>query len=712
MKKLISYILVLSLVLSSLILPKSQASITTVFRPSDIPTNLQGFWKLDEASGTRADSSGNGNTLTDNNTVGSTGENYWDTENSADFENSNTEYLSITDGAQTGLDMTGSFTMAAWIKLEDTGSWIIAGKTNGTTGYAFGFSAGTFRGEIGNASRVTGSSLAINKWYHVAFIYDHTNATVSLYVNGKLDTEASASYGTAPGDTAHSLFVGCADYPCSGTFAFDGLIKDLAIWSAALSPSQINSLAMGINVTTDVLRSNTTTVPTPTSFWKLNEISDRTNAETRNDSVSTNHLTDENTTTTAGGYQEASGADFEDANNEKLSISDGSQTGLDTTGSYSLSVFAKHESSGVHTFFSKWGNAAPDGYMLQCSLTACNLYHNAGSAVASITYPVAQATNTWYHYGVVYDTTANTVKWYLDGKLIETDSSVTTDPANADDSFFLGCQGTTTTTCETSNDMDGVLADASIWIGTTLSDVNMASIASGIPLQRTGLISYWKMDDASGNATDSIDSNTLTETSGTIDSVSGQVGSARDFESGDTEYFTITDGAQVGLEPLQQETIMMWWKPESVGTGQYLYDKDIDSSSGQCGFRINNTNTIIASCKANEANATTASSAGTWFHLTNVFDRQFVRIFVDSVNETSSTESNALSNTTSDVFVGAEKTPSNYADGVMDELLFARRWFRPEEVKTAYIKGYNAKEVTSQENTNPERGRARFVLVD
>ena len=32
-------------------------------------TNLEAYYSLEEASGTRADASGNGNTLTDNNTV-------------------------------------------------------------------------------------------------------------------------------------------------------------------------------------------------------------------------------------------------------------------------------------------------------------------------------------------------------------------------------------------------------------------------------------------------------------------------------------------------------------------------------------------------------------------------------------------------------------------------------------------------------------------
>src|SRR3972149_5076810 len=93
--------------------------LTTPFRPGDIPTGLQGWWKLDEASGTRFDSGPNGNNLTDNNTVGNVAYNYWDNlENSADFEFSNSDYLNITDAAQVGLDPADFISIAAWIKTE------------------------------------------------------------------------------------------------------------------------------------------------------------------------------------------------------------------------------------------------------------------------------------------------------------------------------------------------------------------------------------------------------------------------------------------------------------------------------------------------------------------------------------------------------------------------------------------------------------------
>src|SRR5690348_11404000 len=63
--------------------------------PWALTDSLVGYWKLDEASGSRADSAG-ANTLTDNNTVaGLAGL----ISNAGDFERDNSESLSIADNA-------------------------------------------------------------------------------------------------------------------------------------------------------------------------------------------------------------------------------------------------------------------------------------------------------------------------------------------------------------------------------------------------------------------------------------------------------------------------------------------------------------------------------------------------------------------------------------------------------------------------------------
>src|SRR6185295_10218115 len=88
-----------------------------------IPNNLVAYWKLDETSGSRSDSFGS-NTLTDNNTVGSTAGKVG---NAAQFIQANTEYLSAADNAALSVADI-DFTFAFWVYLDS--------KTTGTSGNA------------------------------------------------------------------------------------------------------------------------------------------------------------------------------------------------------------------------------------------------------------------------------------------------------------------------------------------------------------------------------------------------------------------------------------------------------------------------------------------------------------------------------------------------------------------------------------------------
>lgn len=78
-------------------------------------TDYKGVWPLNESSGTRYDLTSNNNDLSDNNTVTSlTGK----LDTGADFEKTNNEYLSISDASQTGLDISGNFSMWGWFNIE------------------------------------------------------------------------------------------------------------------------------------------------------------------------------------------------------------------------------------------------------------------------------------------------------------------------------------------------------------------------------------------------------------------------------------------------------------------------------------------------------------------------------------------------------------------------------------------------------------------
>lgn len=210
--------------------------------------NLVSYWKLDEASGTRADSHGSNN-LTDNNTVtqatGKIG-------NCADFESTNDEYLSNAGGGS--LDITGDFSVSAWIKLEtqtsrmgivtqdsQTGSnrkWSIFHETSGKITIEF-FQSSSIYTTIETTNDL---NLVDGTWYHFVATVDVSVPSATVYINGSaVSMTVLGSPATSIQSATTPLHIG------RGTRStiegpFDGLIDEVGIWSKVLTSQEVTDL--------------------------------------------------------------------------------------------------------------------------------------------------------------------------------------------------------------------------------------------------------------------------------------------------------------------------------------------------------------------------------------------------------------------------------------------------------------------------------------
>lgn len=207
--------------------------------PPNFSTSIVGYWRLDEASGSRADSSGNGNTLTDNNTVLSgTGK---VSATAADFESTNTEWLSRADQASFEIG-TSSWSCLGWINLESAASgnrMMILSK--------FGW-GGLIRGyylAVDNAAQqlycITtdatnpallqhSASLSTATWYFVAAGYDASVKKCWISLNGATREQGSAA-GTAPTvqDDTFTFRLGHVSGGGASQY-FDGLMEQWGFW--------------------------------------------------------------------------------------------------------------------------------------------------------------------------------------------------------------------------------------------------------------------------------------------------------------------------------------------------------------------------------------------------------------------------------------------------------------------------------------------------
>lgn len=224
---------------------------TDVKNDANLSTGLVSYWEFEEASGTRVDSHGS-NDLSDNNTVtqgtGIQG-------NCADLEFSNSEYFSITDADQSGLQPSGAISLSIWFNLETTpqsngsNEYTFFRKLSAGSNRSYGFSlqevsvgsfrfAGVIYGSAQNTFLQTISAPSTATWYHAVFTWNGATSEAKFYLNGsQVGTTQTGSQTFLKNDNS-PVYIG-------GTAYFDGLLDEAGFWSKELSSTEVSDLYNG-----------------------------------------------------------------------------------------------------------------------------------------------------------------------------------------------------------------------------------------------------------------------------------------------------------------------------------------------------------------------------------------------------------------------------------------------------------------------------------
>lgn len=206
--------------------------------------SLISHWKLDEASGTRADSHGS-NSLSDNNTVGvATGK----LGNAADFELSSTEYLEISDNASISVGDI-DFTWAGWIQLESKAETMYAWSQYVSSGnqrsHSLRYNKVADRLEFhyshdgSTTSEITDTNIgspSLATWYFVVYWHDATSNTVNIQINN--GTANSKSHSTGIFDSSAVFRIGGR----GDSGYWDGLVDSVSFWKRVLTSDEKTAL--------------------------------------------------------------------------------------------------------------------------------------------------------------------------------------------------------------------------------------------------------------------------------------------------------------------------------------------------------------------------------------------------------------------------------------------------------------------------------------
>lgn len=203
------------------------------------------------------------------------------------------------------------------------------------------------------------------------------------------------------------------------------------------------------------------------------------------------------------------------------------------------------------------------------------------------------------------------------------------------------------------------------------------------------LVSYWKLDESSGNAADSVGSNTLTNVN-SVSFVSAVINNGADFEASSSQCFTIADGSQSGLDLTGDMSFACWYKPETLPSGAYVMTPVVSkwvSTSNQRAYRfgISRDSGNIMSLGFNHSGdgATStnnyvnyAFSTGTWYLIGMAYDASAgsVEFFVNSTSIGTVTGlATSTFNSSAQFEIGGNVQQGEYADGIVDEV---RCWNR------------------------------------
>lgn len=210
------------------------------------------------------------------------------------------------------------------------------------------------------------------------------------------------------------------------------------------------------------------------------------------------------------------------------------------------------------------------------------------------------------------------------------------------------------------------------------------------------LVSYWAMDEASGDALDAHGTNDLTDHN-TVGSAAGKVNNARDFESGNSEYFAHTSNSDLQTGDIDF-TLSFWVNAESLSGFPVIGKKGNENSptvndewvlfynGGSSRFVFGVTSgTSQGSVSADNFGA---ASTATWYFIVVWHDSVNNEIGI-SVNGTVNTQSHSIGANagTSDFEIGSSVSQGLYWDGLIDEVGFWKRTLTSQERSDLYNGG-------------------------
>lgn len=174
---------------------------------------------------------------------------------SLDLELSSSQYASIADASQTGLDITGDITLELWFRPEQIGitQVLVAKDDFAGTNKSYDMFVGADNvlnfvysadgNSTGQRSVFTTDAFLeagdVGNWVHIAASITVASGTGAMYKNGVSKTTSSSGTDTAIFNSAAAFSIGCNFNSGTPANFADGMVDEVRAWSVARTATEV-----------------------------------------------------------------------------------------------------------------------------------------------------------------------------------------------------------------------------------------------------------------------------------------------------------------------------------------------------------------------------------------------------------------------------------------------------------------------------------------
>lgn len=201
-------------------------------------------------------------------------------------------------------------------------------------------------------------------------------------------------------------------------------------------------------------------------------------------------------------------------------------------------------------------------------------------------------------------------------------------------------------------------------------------------------VSYWKLDESSGNAADSAGSITLTNNN-SVSFVSGKINNGADFGSSNTNKTFTGNSALTRAQIKAGYTVSAWVKFSTVNNGRGIVGM-VRSDGDYANFELRYTTGFQLRVYANPDNivGTTSATTGVWYHVVGTYDGSTLKLYVNGSLEASKSYSYAtLGDSGQNQTVIGSGLGGEYTSAIIDEVGVWSRALSDSEVTELYNSG-------------------------